>query len=170
MQSKHSRYSLISFLLFANIVIDQTSKAIVRKNIKEFEVIPLFKSYFSLTKIENSGAFLSFGDSLPELLKFILLTIFPLIVLLVGVVFLFMKTYLSKRIIVALTFILGGGIGNLYDRIVYGSVTDFLHMDFVIFQTGIFNLADVSIMIGMGLIILDSFLVRKNKTNIVNVN
>ena len=45
----------------------------------------------------------------------------------------------------------------MYDRIIYGSVTDFLHIDFVIFQTGIFNLADVSIMAGMFLILIQSF-------------
>ena len=54
-------------------------------------------------------------------------------------------------------FLIGGGIGNIYDRIVYGSVTDFFHIDFVIFKTGIFNVADMSIMTGIGLLLLQSF-------------
>lgn len=55
-----------------------------------------------------------------------------------------------------ISFVIGGGIGNLYDRVLYGSVTDFMHLKFGIFQTGIFNMADVSIMLGM-LIIVSSF-------------
>ena len=50
----------------------------------------------------------------------------------------------------------------MYDRILYGQVTDFFHIDFGgIFKTGIFNMADVSVMVGMGLILLASFLNRK---------
>jgi len=52
----------------------------------------------------------------------------------------------------------------LYDRVMHGSVTDFMHIDFIIFQTGIFNVADMSIMAGMFIIIIDSFLKsRKEK-------
>ena len=58
--------------------------------------------------------------------------------------------------------IIGGGIANVYDRIVYGSVTDFLHLDFGGFlRTGIFNLADVSVMVGMGCLIVGSFKKKK---------
>ena len=53
--------------------------------------------------------------------------------------------------------VIGGGIGNIYDRIQYGSVTDFLHIDLVVFQTGIFNMADVSIMTGMSMIVIDLY-------------
>ena len=63
--------------------------------------------------------------------------------------------------VLGLTFIVGGGLGNIIDRIHYGSVTDFLHMDFGIVRTGIFNLADVSIMIGAILIMLISIFQKK---------
>ncbi len=59
-------------------------------------------------------------------------------------------------------FIIGGGIGNLYDRILYGSVTDFLHMDFQLFRTGIFNMADVSIMIGVFWLMFTQLKTRQN--------
>jgi signal peptidase II len=58
-------------------------------------------------------------------------------------------------------FIIGGGIGNLFDRIFRGSVTDFLYIKFGIFHTGIFNLADVSIMSGMFIVLIQFFLKRK---------
>ena len=63
-----------------------------------------------------------------------------------------------------LAFIIGGGIGNIFDRIVYGSVTDFFHMDFVIFRTGIFNMADVSVMVGTSLLLVSTFGKKKKDT------
>ena len=70
---------------------------------------------------------------------------------------------------VALGFAIGGGIGNIYDRVVHGSVTDFLHIDLVIFQTGIFNMADVSLMVGMGLFLIQSFW-HRNQTTAYNTD
>ncbi len=160
------RYNLIIILVSVNILADQISKYIVRLNVNAFEVIPIIKSYFTLTRIENSGAFLSFGDSFPPFIKIILLSVLPVLVIIAGFVFLFVKTHLSKLLVIGLCFILGGGAGNLYDRLVYGSVTDFLHMDFVVFQTGIFNLADVSIMIGMAIILVDSYLNNKKEKDL----
>ena len=62
--------------------------------------------------------------------------------------------------------IVGGGLANLYDRFLYGSVTDFLFMDFNITRTGIFNTADLSVTTGLILILLSSFKDwRKNSTN-----
>ena len=60
-----------------------------------------------------------------------------------------------------LGFMLGGGIGNMIDRLAFGAVTDFLHMDFEIFQTGVFNLADMSIMFGVGLMFVDQFILNR---------
>jgi signal peptidase II len=57
----------------------------------------------------------------------------------------------------ALSFAIGGGIGNIYDRLVHGSVTDFMHINFGLFQTGIFNMADVSIMVGMFIFLAQSY-------------
>ena len=69
---------------------------------------------------------------------------------------------------IGVCFLIGGGIGNIYDRIVYGSVTDFLHMDFVLFKTGIFNMADVSIMTGIGLLLLQTLLAKKEEKQITS--
>jgi len=74
-------------------------------------------------------------------------------------------TYIDKGLdkisIIGFSLIIGGGIGNIFDRIVYGSVTDFLYLDFGgIFKTGIFNIADLSVTTGMILILISSF--KKN--------
>ncbi|WP_214226302.1 signal peptidase II [Pedobacter sp. B4-66] len=148
-----SRLLILSLVLF-NIGCDQVTKSIVRENVGYNENIKIISDHFTLTKVENSGAFLSSGDWLPGPVKFVLLSLLPLLVLGYGIYFVMTKTEMSKLFLTGICFVIGGGIGNLYDRILYGSVTDFLHIDFVIFQTGIFNIADVSIMIGMFMILI----------------
>ncbi|MFN7601698.1 MAG: signal peptidase II [Bacteroidota bacterium] len=74
------------------------------------------------------------------------------------------KKNLPNLTIIGICFVVGGGIGNIYDRLIYGSVTDFLHIDFVIFQTGVFNMADVSIMTGTFIVICESYFRRTNLT------
>lgn len=150
------RTLLILLILGLNVGCDQVTKNIVRQNISYHEQIVLIDDHLTLTKTENGGAFLGFGDSLPEPLKSFLLTILPLFILGLAITFLVKKKNLPNLIILGVCFMVGGGIGNIYDRIMYGSVTDFLHIDFVLFQTGIFNMADVSIMIGVFFILLES--------------
>ncbi|MTI32869.1 signal peptidase II [Xanthovirga aplysinae] len=151
------RTLIIIALLVSNIGCDQISKNAVRTNVNYGEKISLISNHLILTKIENTGAFLSLGVNFPETIKLVLLTILPIVVLLFMTYFLLVKQNLNKYSIISLSFIIGGGIGNVYDRVVYGSVTDFLHIDFVIFQTGVFNMADVSIMVGTLLLLYSNF-------------
>jgi len=152
-----------AFLLITliNVGCDQISKHIVRNKVSNYETISLIKNHFVLTKVENTGAFLSVGSALPDFLKFLLLSIIPLLALSYGIVYLVSKPNLTKLSALALSFAIGGGIGNIYDRIVHGSVTDFLHIDLGIVQTGIFNMADVSITFGMVLFFVQSYLGKR---------
>ncbi|KIA95519.1 peptidase A8 [Pedobacter kyungheensis] len=154
---KNLRWSVLLLLLTLNFGCDQISKKIVRVNISDYEHISIIKDRFTLTKVENTGAFLSLGDEMPYIFRLIILTGLPLLFLGYGLYFLFAKRNLPISMQIALCFLIGGGIGNLYDRIVHGSVTDFMHMDFYIFQTGVFNFADISIMIGVGILLIQSF-------------
>jgi signal peptidase II len=147
----------ILLLVLANAGCDQLSKNAARQNIGYYETIDVLGKHLVLTKIENSGAFLSTGDSLEGSVKFIFLSLLPLIALVYGIYYLLTNTDLPRLLVLGICFVIGGGLGNLYDRLVYGSVTDFLHIDFYAFKTGIFNLADVSIMIGMILILINLY-------------
>ncbi len=160
MKTKVLRALAIFGILVVNIGCDQISKSIVRQQVDYHEQIALVNNYLTITKVENSGAFLSLGDSLPGPLRFALLSLLPLVVLGFGLGFLFTKTNLSNVTLFGFAFVIGGGIGNIYDRLVYGSVTDFLHIDFGIFQTGIFNMADVSIFTGMFIVLANSIAKR----------
>lgn len=152
---------LILAIVMFNIGCDQITKSIVRDHVQSNANIKVITDKITLTNVENSGAFLSVGDSLHSGIKFVLLLLLPLVVLLMGVYFVMTRKNLSPLLIFGICCVIGGGAGNLYDRIIYGSVTDFIHIDFVIFQTGVFNAADLSIMLGMLLIMVDSFSRRK---------
>lgn len=154
------RIFFVVTVLSLNVGCDQISKNIVRQKIDYKEQISLVNNHFTLTKIENTGAFLSLGQFLPQSIKLLLLIILPVIILSLIFFYVLKKQKLSNITIIGLCFIAGGGFGNIYDRIIYGSVTDFMHIDFAIFQTGIFNMADVSIMVGLFLIILELYIKR----------
>jgi len=148
------RNFVILFILLLNFSCDQISKIMVRKSVAEFEIITLIDGFLTLTKVENTGAFLSAGSSLPYFIRLVILTLLPVAFLSYGLWLIIRKKDMPEVLLIGWCFVIGGGTGNLYDRIIHGSVTDFLHLDLRLFQTGIFNMADVSIMTGMFIIIL----------------
>jgi signal peptidase II len=160
--NKIIRTGLILIILSSNIACDQISKKLVRQKINYYEQVQLVSSYVTLTKVENSGAFLGLGDSLPQWIKLIVLKILPLLAIAYAIIFLLTKDNLSWLTLLGISFLIGGGTGNLFDRLIYGSVTDFLHMDFIIFHTGVFNMADVSVMTGMFILLGEFYLKKKS--------
>ena len=159
---KISRTLGIALLIIGNIAIDQISKILIRIYVNYNEIIPLIGDTFIMTKVENSGAFLGIGSDLSPIIRLLVLLILPILVLGYLIYFILKNKELDRYSIIALTAIAGGGIANVYDRIVYGEVTDFLHIDFGgVFRTGIFNIADVSVSTGMIMLFVDSFILNK---------
>jgi len=159
------RSLLILILVIFNIGLDQISKGIVRETVIPGSRTELLGKQLQLMNVENSGAFLSMGSDSNPTVKLIFLLILPVIVLGVILYYVLTNTTLDRLSIVGFSSIAGGGIANLYDRFLYGSVTDFLFMDFGgVFRTGIFNVADLSVTTGMILLLFSSFLNRPKKT------
>lgn len=148
-------------LVLLNISCDQISKNVVRNTIEPFERIEVIKDSFVLTKVENTGAAYSLGSDLSPFLKVLLLQILPILVLIFLLRQILVKTNYSRETIIGFAFIIGGGIGNLFDRIIYGSVTDFLILDLGFIKTEIFNMADVSIMVGSVLVLFSAIFSKK---------
>ncbi|MEH6306942.1 signal peptidase II [Olivibacter sp. CPCC 100613] len=163
------RTILLLLLVLINVSCDQVSKHIVREKIDYYEEIKIIDQYFVLTKVENSGAFLSLGNNLPGFVKIIFLSVLPACILLFGLYYLIQQRKTSPWLSIGIAFALGGGIGNLYDRILYGSVTDFMHIDYLFIKTGIFNMADVSIMTGMVLIIIGFWIQRRAELTLAEI-
>ena len=161
MLDKRKRNLLITTIVFLSIALDQISKIWVRNNFESYIENSIIGNIFSLIKVENKGAFLGMGSELSETLRILLLIVLPIIVLISITIYTYIDKTLDKISIIGFSLIIGGGIGNIFDRIVYGSVTDFLYLDFGgIFKTGIFNIADLSVTTGMILILISSF--KKN--------
>ena len=161
MLDKRKRNLLITTIVFLSIALDQISKIWVRNNFDSYIENSIIGDVFTLIKVENTGAFLGMGSELSEILRILLLIVLPIIVLISITIYNYIDKTLDKISIIGFSLIIGGGIGNIFDRIVYGSVTDFLYLDFGgIFKTGIFNIADLSVTTGMILILISSF--KKN--------
>jgi signal peptidase II len=158
-----TRIMALLLILCLNLGCDQVTKSMMRAHINYYDQYHFFNDHVTLLHVENTGAFLSLGAKLVQPFRFILLTLLPVLALVGGLVYVLMKKNLGSLMSIGVIFCIGGGMGNLYDRIVNGSVTDFMHIKFGGLQTGIFNAADVSIMIGLGLILLDAFLKRKEE-------
>ncbi len=146
------RISILAIVLL-NIGCDQISKDIVRKHVEPMEYIQLLGDNLILTNVENTGAMLGFGQTLSPTLKLIFLKGLPLLVLLILLSRTLQKTNLNPWMVLAFAFVIGGGIGNLIDRFAYGSVTDFIQIKLGMFSTGIFNMADMSVTMGVVLLL-----------------
>lgn len=156
---------LIVILVLFNIGLDQFSKEYVRKNVVPGSRTELLGTQLQLMNVENTGAFLGMGSDSNPTVKFIFLLILPVIVLAAVVYYVFTSKALDNLSVIGLCCIAGGGIANLYDRFLYGSVTDFLYIDLGgVFRTGIFNSADLSVTTGMILLLISSFFSRPSKT------
>ena len=161
MLDKRKRNLLITTIVFLSIALDQISKIWVRNNFDYSVENSIIGDVFTLIKVENPGAFLGMGSDLSESFRILLLIVLPIIVLISITIYTYIDKTLDKISIIGFSLIIGGGIGNIFDRIVYGSVTDFLYLDFGgMFKTGIFNIADLSVTTGMILILIYSF--KKN--------
>ena len=134
--------SLITFIL------DQISKAIISTYLTLGKSIKLIKDFFYLTYIHNTGA--SWGILKNNTTLLIILSIIALIILIR-----YSNSFKNTKLnVCGLGFLMGGILGNLADRILYGYVIDFF--DFYIFNYDfpIFNIADIFIVIGVILLII----------------
>ena len=162
--SRRSFFIILTIVL--TIAVDQISKIIVRTYVVPSERSNIIGTYFTLHNVENVGAFLGMGSDLSPLLKLIFLLILPIVVLSFVTYHIFKDQSLDKVSVFAFASIIGGGIANVFDRVVYGSVTDFFHINLGgVFRTGIFNMADLSVTTGMILLLLVSFKKKKEVPN-----
>lgn len=156
------RSQLILLTIIFTIATDQITKLLVRAYVLPSEKSEIIGSYFTLHNVENTGAFLGMGSDLSPILKLILLLILPIFVLGYVTIHIFKDKSLDNLSLFAFASIIGGGIANVFDRVTYGSVTDFFHIDLGgVFRTGIFNMADLSVTTGMIILLLVSFKKKK---------
>lgn len=136
------------------LVLDQTSKYAITQSLLRGEHIAI-TSFFNLVLAFNQGAAFSFLSDAGGWQRWFFSGIAAGASVLI--VYLLHKHAAEKLFCVALSFILGGALGNLWDRIALGHVVDFLDFYFGSYHWPAFNLADSAIFVGAALLILDSF-------------
>jgi signal peptidase II len=112
-------------------------------------------SFFDLVRYHNEGAAFSFLANAGGWQKWFFTGIS--IVAVVVITYLILKNLHNKLFCLGLALVLGGAIGNLYDRITLGYVVDFLYFHYERLAWPAFNVADSAICVGVGLLLLDSF-------------
>ncbi len=162
---KISKRSIFIFsVIIITIAIDQISKIWIRANVIKGSTSDIIGDYFTLHNVENKGAFLGMGSELNDTLRIILLLVLPVVVLAFVLRHILKDKSLDNFSLFAFSGIIGGGIANVFDRIAFGKVTDFWHIDLGgMFKTGIFNVADLFVTTGMIILVIASF--RKKKTD-----
>lgn len=143
--------TIIIILSIIFLIIDQITKILVVNSLVPGENIEIIKNIFSIIYTNNTGA--AFSILLGKRIFLIVVA-----VLIIGVLLYYIKrNKIEKKIdIIALSFIIGGSLGNLIDRIIRGYVIDFISLKLGNYNFPIFNIADILIVIGVFLLLLSS--------------
>jgi signal peptidase II len=143
------------FLIALGVVLlDHLSKWAVGRAIPLHESVPIIPSFFRLTHVQNRGAaFGIFDDSPAHQWKLALLILFSLVALAVVLTILWKNSHQLTLGGLALSLVLGGALGNLWDRVVSGHVVDFLDFYIGSYHWPAFNVADSAIVVGAILLV-----------------
>ena len=146
-----AKTKLVLVWLAIILVADQLTKFIVDQTMPLHHSIAVIDNLFSLTYIRNTGAAFGILAGSATAFRLPFLVVFSLVA--IGFVVAMLRRLPEREtgLITALAFILGGAIGNLIDRIVYGEVVDFLDFYWSSYHWPAFNLADSFITIGVGI-------------------
>ena len=148
---------LISILV---LIVDIITKQLIVNFMIEHQSISIIKNFFSITYAKNTGVAFSFLEGKV-----------PLIIMMTSIIIFIILKYIkstnpSKIERICYGLVLGGAIGNLLDRIIYGYVIDFLDFNIFGYSYPIFNLADTFIVIGIFILIIFSLIESRNKNEV----
>jgi signal peptidase II len=137
------------------VVVDQVVKAAVRPRLELFESYTVIPGFFDLTRVHNTGAAFGLMNALDFPYKAAVLALLQTTALVGLTVYVAMLAPEQRLTRAGLSFVIGGAIGNLIDRILYGYVLDFFDFYRGGWHFWAFNVADAAINIGVALMILD---------------
>ena len=156
------KYLFTACVSLGVLCFDQAAKIFVHSQVQEGKPIVLIKSFLNISYIGNSGGALGLFEENQMAVRSALFLIF--LILCLFLIFVFLRKTQNRFLILALSFILGGAVGNYLDRARLGYVIDFIEWHIKGWHSPIFNVADLFITTGI-LIILAHF---KEVSKIVN--
>lgn len=142
------------------VVLDQITKLAIMDSLTAYQDVVALTGFFNLVHVHNTGAAFSLFADQPGWQRgfFVVLALVAAGVIL----YLLRRTRGQPLFCAALALILGGAVGNLIDRVLYGHVIDFLDFYLGTWHWPAFNVADSAITLGAALLIWDSF--RKGRS------
>ena len=143
------KYAYVLLITLSVIAIDQITKYMIVNSFNTYDAIEIFP-FLNIVNVRNTGAafgmFRSLGSG------------FFIIISLAAIIFVVNLIMRNAYNFIGLSLILGGAIGNLIDRLFYGKVVDFIDFSIGNFHWPAFNVADSSLTIGIGIILITSLL------------
>lgn len=147
---------MIIIVVIISLLLDIGSKFLVSKIFILNESKTIIDNFLNITYVRNTGAAWSILDN-----NTWIVTVISLLII-IGIIYYVYRNRVSKKILkIGYGLILGGAIGNFIDRIVYGYVIDFIDIDIFGWNYPIFNLADMFIVVGVILVMIDAWRCKK---------
>ncbi|MFC1851881.1 signal peptidase II [candidate division CSSED10-310 bacterium] len=150
------------------LIADQYTKWLIRQKIALYEKIVVIDGFFNLTHVQNAGAAFGLFSDMDKSFRvpfFYSISLIAFVIL----IYLFINTSPQEwRMRGILTLITGGALGNVTDRILFGSVTDFIQVYYKSFSWPSFNVADSCITVGVILLFIEMIFFNKEQIMINN--
>jgi signal peptidase II len=141
-------------------LFDRITKIVIQREVSVWDSYTVIPGFFNIIHTENPGAAFSlFAGAQPEWRTFFLVGLSATALVLIGVLLWQHGGRMGESRVLrfGLSLIMGGALGNLYDRVLVGTVTDFVELYVNGFHWPAFNVADSAITIGAALVLLDMF-------------
>jgi signal peptidase II len=149
-------------IIFGVVILDRVTKIYIQRNFAAWDMKPVIAGFFNIVHAENPGAAFGFlSESHSEWRSLFLVGVSLAVMAIIGTMLVRPSVKKSPMLEIALALVFGGAAGNMYDRLVHGTVTDFLQFFFGSYEFPSFNAADSAITVGACLLLLDLW---KNRT------
>src|SRR5579864_3790118 len=149
------------------VLIDRLTKMWIQARVSQWDLHPVIPGFFNIVHTENPGAaFGALADWQSNLRPLVLIGISVVVIAIIaGMLFRSAKSTASMSVLMqtGLAFVFGGAVGNLWDRLFRGTVTDFLQFFFGSYEYPSFNAADSAIFVGAALLLIDLWMNRRKQ-------
>jgi len=156
---------LFIFGAIAVIVLDQITKAVITEKLFMYGSYKVIDGFFSLVYVMNPGAAFGFLAGAPEIFRYLFFISVTVLAILLIIYYILKSKSQDVLMVISLTLIFGGAVGNLIDRIRFGAVVDFLDFYIGAWHWPAFNAADSAISIGAVLMIWEMLVSRKKTSS-----
>jgi signal peptidase II len=156
MRTHMLRRLAVVLIIVGTVGCDRVTKHVARSTLAGTAERSFLADSLRLMYVENTGGFLSLGANLPLEARTALFTVATGLILL-GLTAFALRCRWTGAPAFGLTVFLAGGVSNWFDRVMHGSVVDFVNIGIGPFRTGVFNVADVAIMFGVAIVVASEF-------------